>query len=278
MGKTEQAPIEMRKGAVAVVDALGFKAARERHTLEQIVTSLQRVRDKVSNQAGMHRLFGGASTTIAAFSDSLILANLTQADDWVARRQRQVSLSDTVYNLASCAAAVMVSAAQTEAPLCYRGCIVAGDLFASGTTFVGQAMDDAVELAEAANAAIAWLAPSSRQVVERDPKSFAIAYVNWEVPLRSGGTVGALAVNPFLHEVIEHIENDLNPEALLAIEALLVEPMRHSNRVDVMQKLKHTAAFLQVAKQQTLDGFQQVQDKYFDDQAEGRRAYENGEA
>jgi hypothetical protein len=265
-------------GAAAVADALGFKDARNRHTVDDLIKTIKDVQASARGQANMAGFLGGLTPHVAAISDTVIMATGTQAADRN-KRLREVTLSNAVFNLASCAAMMVVKAAMaTKAPLAYRGCLAAGEIHAEAAIFVGGAIDEAAEFSEAAAAAIVWLAPSARKAVNEDPEPINIAYVEWDLPLRERGSVGVLAVNPFLHEAFERVTTGgLDLPELDRIERALLAPMADSSRLDVVQKLQNTSAFLKAAKAHTIANFEKLEDDYYESQQEAYEAHESGE-
>jgi hypothetical protein len=69
-------PLHLRPGAIAVVDALGFKEARKTHGVQRLVDAVRKVRSDSSNGADLDNIMGVAETTVAAFSDTVIIATM----------------------------------------------------------------------------------------------------------------------------------------------------------------------------------------------------------
>ena len=69
-------PLQLRPGAIAVVDALGFKEARKTHGVDRLVEAVRKVRSDSANGANLDNIMGVAETTVAAFSDTVILASM----------------------------------------------------------------------------------------------------------------------------------------------------------------------------------------------------------
>ena len=148
-----------------------------------------------------------------------------------------------------CAAAA--TAADARVPLAYRGCIAAGELAVSGSFFVGEAIDEAATWHEKADAAITWVTPSARASASLDP---SIYLMEWPVPLKSGGAVRCLTVNPFWIEPIAGAAlegGDVTTEIDELAERLRV-PFASSAEVDVVRKRQLTEDFLSEARSYTL--------------------------
>jgi hypothetical protein len=269
--------VPLGPGAAAVVDALGFKEARKHHAVDDLVSTIKQVQATARSQASMAGLFGGLSPIVAAISDTVLMASGTQADDW-SNRRRQVTLPSAIYSLCSCVAMMVVAAARSAAPLAYRGCVATGEIHAEDGIFLGTAIDEAAEHSEAAAAAVVWLTPAARGVVNSEPDLTRMGYVPWALPLRSGGSVDVLTVNPFLHEAIGRVTkpDGLDMDELDRIEQALLSPLTKSSRLDVAQKLQNTTAFLKEAKAHTIARFDQLEDDYYNAQSEAYSAYEGG--
>lgn len=241
-------PLQMRSGAVAVVDALGFKAARQAHGVERLFDAVRRVRSNSAKGAELDNIMGVAETTVAAFSDSVILATMPISRG--ATGTPSVPEPYLIEHLAASVSSLVASAAFGSAPLAYRGCIAAGSLAVADDIFVGEAIDEAAELSEQSMAAVVWLAPSAvAALVKRRSK---MVLVEWDVPLHGRGSLRTLVVNPFFSTVLLSQDDELISKRMDEVESTLLLPFESSRALDVTLKRQHTAAFLRVAREFSL--------------------------
>lgn len=243
-------------GAVAVVDALGFRAARKIHGLEDLIGCIRRVRTRTQNNAGLDSLFGIAETTVAAFSDAVILAS--RPPEYDGREARDADLSMLVGHLAGAVATLVTEAVSAGAPLAYRGCLAAGRLTVVDEIFIGDAIDEAAEFAEQALAAVVWLAPSA--VAARKDHAGSMVLLEWDVPLRDRGTLRTLVVNPFF--ALPAVDDDTFTKRMDQAELALLKPFDASSSVDVALKRQHTMAFLKEARRFSLEMLPQARRHY----------------
>jgi hypothetical protein len=172
-------PAELRKGAVAIVDALGFKGIWNHYEPAQIVSAIRRVQDIVASAAATKNRYAVAfqlfESRAAAFSDTMVFTAQPVVGDGGDLGSAVTAVADLVSTLIN-------AASQGPVPLAYRGCIAAGKFFSTESLFVGEAVDEAAEWSERADAAVVWLAPSAcraRREVATDP-----GFMTWSVPLK----------------------------------------------------------------------------------------------
>jgi hypothetical protein len=235
---------EVGIGAVAVVDALGFRAARTKHAVGDLVGSIRRVRDRMQSGAQLDSMFGIAETTVAAFSDAIIVAACPP--EYEGRRPPGGSdLPMLVGHLAGSVSTLVTEAASASVPLAYRGCVAAGSLTVVDDIFIGNAIDEAAEFAEQALAAVVWLAPSA--VFARRGRPQSMVLLEWDVPLRDRGPLRTLVVNPFFSVPLDD-DDSIFIKKMEAVECALLKPFDASQSVDVALKRQYTEAFLREAR------------------------------
>jgi len=183
------------------------------------------------------------------------------------------SLEDVVGRLAGVVSAIQSSIVNDKLPLNYRGCISTGQLAVGNDFFLGEAVDDAASLYEAAQAALVWLTPAARAAVKET--EFGLSLIDWPVPLKSGGSLNALVVNPFA--AIAYTDPDaLDVAAIDATFERFKMPFESAKTVDVAQKAQNTLRFLEVARAFTVDNFQRFTDEHYEGMAQMYEDYHNG--
>jgi hypothetical protein len=243
--------VELGQGAVAVVDALGFKEARRMHGVQKLVSSVKNARRRMAADAELGNLLGAEEVLTAAFSDTVIIASVANNLEGVGHG---------VERLAGATSALVTDAALGVAPLAYRGCIAAGPLLVVDDIFVGDAIDEAAQWYEQALAAVVWLTPSARAAVSA-PRSKP-ALVEWDLPLRDRGPLTVLAVNPFFATVLLRRTDDEIRAGIDQVTKALLQPFETSMAVDVILKQQHTAAFLRAARHHALAVLPQVREDW----------------
>ena len=267
-------PLEMRPSVVAVIDALGFKDVWRRvKKAEEVVDALRRAKHDALGNARL--LVTNGTLEIASFSDTIIATCQQKGDD---------ALRDIAQNLAFVIGSMCETAATATVPLAYRGCIAVGDLAVSDEYFVGPAIDEASQWHEQADAAITWVTPEASQRIGLLDEP-TIYFLEWPLPLKTGGPITVMAVNPLWTESISEPAFAHEPTGVALdglVERLLV-PLRTSTRIDVVRKLQNTQAFLRAARAHTVR-LMPAEVATFDEEvrehweAETRAAQENGEA
>ena len=251
----------MKLGAVAIIDALGFKGIWKREKPELILNKLRRLRDIVVGDLSRAQKKAPAMlgveqiTRQAAFlSDSLVIGVSVEAGgtgllgpvppttggfpDLI---RQDHSLRDLLFTLAR-----LLDAAATEPPqLAYRGTIACGQFEFEDVFVLGPAIDEAAELASQADGAFVWFTPSAMhahaqfEVLNPHISFFDILAPEYAVPMKNGKTVTARVLNPFA---------DQKPEARVAMVDALMATFIGSGE-DVLRKRQNTDAFLRASLQ-----------------------------
>lgn len=254
-----ETPLILGTGAAAVMDVLGFKAARKVHGVTRLVSAVRRFRDQVERTSKHHGEFGRGAITTATVSDTVIMARQAGETD---PEGALVTLGATVQQIAMAASILVTTAAAGTPSLAFRGCIAAGSLVvADGDIFVGDAIDEAAELAEQAMAAMVWLAPSARAVLEKEAATLSL--LEWPVRLHDRGEVTVLVVNPFWLSAAMAGSAQGAEQTLRALLVLLMRPFAASNAIDVVQKRQNTEQFLEYAKELTISRWDEIQTDAF---------------
>jgi hypothetical protein len=229
----------MQKGAVAFLDALGFKGiwrsadpAAVLEKLQALKERLERARvrpDEPSNATGFR-------SWVLFLSDSLVIASTANYS-----RPRPEDEILPLWFVCLGAADAVAAAAENEPTLVYRGSIAFGEFEIREQFLIGPAIDEAAEAEKLADGALIWLCPSAARVVERisptNPLNSGLRVVrNYPVPLKAGGCYRTHVVNPLL----ERADPDARVQRIL--------DFFHSDRLDIAVKQQNTANFLCYAR------------------------------
>jgi hypothetical protein len=176
--------IELRDGAVALVDALGFRGIWGRANPADLLWTLHRYRRYATEYAESAAKFG-IKVNIAAFSDNVVIAaTLETGSD-------PDQCSSVVARIV---AEMQIDALESPCPLAYRGAIARGKVFADTYFVVGEAVDRAATWMEQADAALVWCLPDSQHYSEIQRLQ---PLTPFSVPLKDGRRLPTQAVNPF---------------------------------------------------------------------------------
>ena len=182
--------------AVAVVDALGFKGIWKRYEPDKLLSLLESLRQTTDEWItfGNEQLHKEVRVTTALFSDTLVLT-ATRPDSSTATD------SDLLRILAKSVLKLTTFALTTEIPIAYRGAMSFGQLVANDRFFIGPAIDEAAEWAEAADAAIVWLCPSAYEAfgTPKPGTHDELYFVPWAVPIKGVGPFVTYALNTMVH-------------------------------------------------------------------------------
>jgi hypothetical protein len=182
----------MNTGAVALIDAMGFRGIWGRHKPEEVLGALNdmkswfeaRIREQFQSQPSMQCQVAFLSDTIAI---SMALAESTE---------NTAALS--VIYLGDVISWVLDRVLRSAIPLAYRGAITVGSYQVEPHFLIGQAIDEAASAHELAQGAFIWLTPSARHHVarwlEEQPQNTHL--VRFDVPLKGGDTFDTYTVSP----------------------------------------------------------------------------------
>jgi hypothetical protein len=253
----------MRRGAVAFMDALGFKGIWRRHRHDAVLDKLRCLRtaaELAKDEAVKERRIVIAETnrSLATFSDTIFFAcsatSLPEAQTEVGVAGGQFAETTEVEfaGLAVTSAVlahVIAEATHAPVPLAFRGAIAFGEYSAEEEFVIGPAVDEAAAAHEAADAAVVWFCPSAMAVLDgfRPPptpiqklQDLERKYIarDCDVPLKQGRRFRTAVVQPFAAVESTKIES--------CIERTL--STFQSNDVDVAVKKQNTRVFLQWAR------------------------------
>jgi hypothetical protein len=225
----ETVALELMDGAVAVTDALGFRqAARTPEGAAGVVETVAATRRATSHETVLNNLAGDVHIHYAAVSDTIFLAASTRGS---------LELCDTIAGVAASVVSQITTAAGARLPLAYRGCLASGKLaVAEDDLFVGEAINEAAQWYELAQAAIVWLTPAATATIWARRHDYGPLFVEFELPIRDLGTVAVTAINPFYVVVREDLirwpSTPLNSPELAKWHDTLMAPLHRSDSLD----------------------------------------------
>ena len=187
---------DFKQGAVAFLDALGFKGIWRRFrdpavVLEKMRALEQATREKLNNFGdGEESDVAGLETRAFVVSDSIFLA--AWPPEGSAPRDT-ASLAAVILMAANAALAGL----EGEAPLVFRGAVGCGsfDVDPERSFIVGPAVDEVVSAEQLGGAGLVWLAPSALQLIEKTGWGQPGLHP-YPMPLKGGARLETLAINP----------------------------------------------------------------------------------
>jgi class 3 adenylate cyclase len=186
-----RAPVGEDYGAVAMIDALGFKGIWEREDPGAVLHTLDGFRYVLRDQIAAHvnaipsRRPEEPNIRVRCISDTVLV--VATAPDSRDVRQHAAAYLETV---ACLVAAVLMLSRSEPVPLLFRGAIAVGTVYRGQEDVLGPAIDEAAENMEIADGAFIWLAPSALTVFRAGfgLESNRDFIANYRVPInRKGG-------------------------------------------------------------------------------------------
>ena len=254
------------RGALAMLDALGFKGLWRRPGLThaRILERLNEIR--VGADAEITRLLSGGALSsglvnrkalppayyaerisLAFLSDTVVIGVEARLDHFQQLQDPATAADGAAVALAGTfTSAVLREALDKDPRLALRGCIAVGEFSVDDDErfIVGPAVDEAATLQNDAEAAVAWLTPSARRARQVwTPATQEVSvwhrFVPWWVPLKGGRTYDTYAVTPYWFAESRAAKDDLAARLLATFD---------DSRVDVAIKKQNTARFLDEAR------------------------------
>ncbi|MGH7789173.1 MAG: hypothetical protein ACRERC_20050 [Candidatus Binatia bacterium] len=243
----------MRRGAIAVIDALGFAGIWRGKTPEEeaaIFNRLVRVRSSVETFAEAYKQklnLDPRSVLFRSFSDTVFLGVLEDPKVGMSGAALGCWCVLTLSSLVS--VFVKLAALFDGPPLIYRGALAFGEYENHEDFWMGPAVDEAARAERLAEAAVVWLCPSalaetqihtegmSREETARDLQRRGEPLIrDYDVPLKGGRRFRTHVVNPFEYAD----DRDSLRDTVLRYFDL-------GAGLDVEIKRQNTSAFLSVA-------------------------------
>jgi hypothetical protein len=181
-------------GAVALIDALGFRGIWGRHKPTEVLTELKamkewvegRIQTQFSSQPWMQ-------CAVAFLSDTIAISMALDASTPNREAMSAIYLGDVI-------TWILDRMLRSCVPLAYRGAITIGNYELSPHFLIGQAIDEAAAAHDLAQGAFIWLTPRARDEValwlKNQPRN--THFVKFDVPLKSGDTFSTYTVSPLM--------------------------------------------------------------------------------
>jgi hypothetical protein len=201
----------MQRGALLMMDALGFRDVWQTHDAEQVLAKMQGLKDRMEQRyreqalahqeacakppdpsgslAGLGARLVGPPPELAFLSDTVVAA---------AFEGRHGTLLSAL-SAVTFAASTIVDEALRHAPtFLYRGCITVGEFAVRQPFIIGKAVTRAALLHEEAQGAFIWWDALANEVVgPLREDELAITTSVWDVPMKDGARFRTRVVMPF---------------------------------------------------------------------------------
>src|SRR5437660_7527028 len=148
----------MKAGAVAMIDALGFRGIWDRWPAAEVMGNMHALKQRVEDDLRQIGTQPEMQFDATFLSDTVVLGLSLPATI-----PNHVVLS-AIY-VGDIVSRILTYSARSSTPLTYRGAITCGDYEIDASFVMGRAVDDAATCYELADAAIVWLAPSASSLV-----------------------------------------------------------------------------------------------------------------
>lgn len=200
----------MQSGALAFIDALGFKGIWQRTDPEELLDKLrQTLRHTQATVDDWNDLPAAKEQRVsqkAAFLSDTVVIGVEVADvpEHVQYSAKAVALRTLLIHVVE----LLRSSASTEPPIAYRGCITIGEFIIDDRFILGPAVDRAAMYERQAEGAFVWLDPEARTLVENDPmlsdanRLTRMGLHPYRVPLKQGKRFDTYVVVPFIPEFV----------------------------------------------------------------------------
>lgn len=252
----------MHKGAIAVLDVLGFKGIWQRKDPQQVISRLKSLAGNGETFAREFQKTKQPSTapdapvrdlvpwhlSVRSFSDTLVIA-CTQ-ESWPTelppglQEFDQFAAGVLVTIVCEKSAYVAGAAAAGQPPFAYRGSIAYGELLIDDQFLIGPAVDEAAAAESLAEGAFIWLCPSAHRVVQDGLGSAAFPLLpivpHYPVPMKNKKVATTHVINPFGRL------GNLHPGTVMTNILGSFEVARPDARVTT--KRRNTEAFLRTAE------------------------------
>ena len=221
----------MREGAVAVIDALGFRGVWRRYAPETVIENMQKI--KIQLEKDLKNIGSQSKMKFDAtfLSDTIIIGLSLPEDEDKGKALSIIYVTDILTR-------ILAWSARSSTPLSYRGVVSYGKYIIEPSFIVGEAIDEAANYHESAQGAVVWLLPSTKNRVEDwlkdQPKNTHL--VRFNIPLKNGDKFHSYTVSPIVQAL------DVQDAVALTIKIL---GTFNSNNVQVAVKKQNTIKHLQ---------------------------------
>ena len=220
----------MKAGAVAMIDALGFRGIWDRWPAAEVMRNMHAMKRRVEDELREIGTQPEMQFDATFLSDTVVFG---------------LSLPTTIPNHIALSAIyvgdivsrILTYSARSSTPLAYRGAITCGDYEIDTNFVMGSAVDEAATCYELADAAIVWLAPSASNLVGAwlHGQPHNTHFVQHAVPLKGGASLRTYTASPLVQAV--------NEQDAEVISATLLATFKGAS-VDVAVKRQNTAHHL----------------------------------
>ena len=223
---------ELKWGAVAVVDALGFKGIWKRKPVREVLGELRRLKRNVQDLEVVLPLMPLPALSVLVFSDTVAIVAQASSDS-------EQSRLDAICAVVVAVASLLAEGASASVPFVYRGAIATGQCLADpdDQLLLGEAVDEAAELMNLADGSFVWLSPNTAIASGTMVEAFL---VDFPVPLKDGRRITTKVVDPFA------FADDRRGRDV--IEDGFRNVMTASSALDVRIKWQNTEALLRHAR------------------------------
>lgn len=142
----------MKEGAVAMIDALGFRGIWDRWPPDQVLTNMHAMKDSL--EEGLKDIATQPDMQFEAtfLSDTVVIGLALPPSLPNHDALSLIYVTDIVTR-------VLTRSARSSTPLAYRGAVAYGEYEISSNFILGRAIDEAADNHESAQGAIVWLLP-----------------------------------------------------------------------------------------------------------------------
>jgi hypothetical protein len=248
----------MQTGAFALIDALGFKGIWKKHGEEQILAKLQKMERTTREQvdfANRRPSLGFVGNVHVTFLSDTIAIGCELGQEPPESNGLLTRNVLTIGRLVLLLSSLLKSAALTDPPLAYRGCVSAGSFTIRSNFILGPAVDQAASMDRVAEGAFVWLDRGARDMLEAEriskepafPEALCLHRVR--VPMKGDQFSQTLAVLPYKPEDSDELKARINARLLSSFD---------DTKPDVAVKRDNTRSFLETGAEASTAALQEV--------------------
>jgi hypothetical protein len=202
--------VDLGEGAIALIDALGFRGIWARHDPSDVLTIMKDMKAEIEAKiAFQFKTQPDFNCQIAFLSDTIAVS---MALGHTGEHKQALS----VIYLCDVLSWILNWTLRSKVPLAYRGAVAVGSYGLSSQFLIGPAVDEAAAAHEIAQGAFIWLTPNARELVAKflrnQPANTHL--VKFNVPLKGGDTYETYTVSP-LEQARGVADADILTRALL---------------------------------------------------------------
>ena len=183
----------MKEGAVAMIDALGFRGIWGRCVPEEVIANMSSL--KMQLESDLREISAQPIMQFdATFLSDTIVIGLSLPDTLSNRDALSVTFVTDILTR------ILAWSARSSTPLAYRGVVAYGEYEIQPHFIVGKAIDEAASYYELAQAAVVWLLPQTRDIVANQLRGLPsnTHLIRFKVPLKAGEAFESYTVSPIL--------------------------------------------------------------------------------